>query len=67
VEPLETNLANLSAVTAPVEEVLPEAVAVQTAARVAAVAVAVLVIPVVLVVVLVSRQVAIDTIQVGRV
>ena len=60
--PLETNLANLSAVTAPVEEVLP--VAVQTAAKVA---VAVLVIPVVLVVVLVSRQVAIDTIQVGRV
>ena len=61
VEPLETNLANLSAVTAPVEEVLP--VAVQTAAKVAVVAVAVLVIPVVLV----NRQVAIDTIQVGRV
>ena len=60
-EPLETNLANLSAVTAPVEEVLP--VAVQTAAKVAVVAVAVLVIPVVLV----NRQVAIDTIQVGRV
>ena len=59
--PLETNLANLSAVTAPVEEVLP--VAVQTAAKVAVVAVAVLVIPVVLV----NRQVAIDTIQVGRV
>ena len=62
-EPLETNLANLSAVTAPVEEVLPVAVAVQTAAKVAVVAVAVLVIPVVLV----NRQVAIDTIQVGRV